>query len=663
MRFKILCIVASLGLHQLAFSTDSNNAKLPHASMLFGARETVQQIDISPDGKRIVYLSPDAGRGTMALIAELDGSVPPRAAMTSNGVFADLRWCKFVNAKRLICQIRGMQDDDGVLVPFSRLLAVDTDGRNVTTLGQEASRYDARIRQFDGKVLDWLSGDNDSVLMMRDYVPELRRFDSKIGRTTDGKGVDEINTRTLEVTRRESANKNASYFLTDGRGTVRIKAHEKKENHTGNLSGKTTFYYRLLGSKDWIPFSTWDDGGGMLPLHVDAEANRAYALKKVDGRLALFSVSLDAQLREELVYKNDKVDVDNVLKINRNGRSIGLTFAEEQRQAIYFDPKYSKIISTLSAALPQLPMIDIIESSRDENKLLIHAGSDSDPGRYYIYEVSSNALREVLLARPALENVKTSSMQIVSYPAADGTLIPAYLTFPPGKENAKNLPAIVVPHGGPSSRDEWGFDWLSQFLAYQGFVVIQPNFRGSSGYGDSWKQQNGFKGWKTSIGDVTDAAHWLIQKGIANPEKMAILGWSYGGYAALQANVVQANLFKAVVAIAPVTDLELVKSEAREYTSSSLVEREIGEGTHLKEGSPLQNAEKIQTPVLMFHGDRDINVGIQHSRKMDARLRMLNKASELVQFKELDHYLNDTSARIQMLNKIDSFLKSNLSLK
>ncbi|MEI9851159.1 MAG: alpha/beta fold hydrolase [Sphingomonas sp.] len=125
-----------------------------------------------------------------------------------------------------------------------------------------------------------------------------------------------------------------------------------------------------------------------------------------------------------------------------------------------------------------------------------------------------------------------------------------------------------MPHGGPGARDEWGFDWLAQFFAARGYAVLQPNFRGSAGYGEDWFLENGFKSWRTAIGDVNDGGRWLVGQGIAAPAKLAIVGWSYGGYAALQSAVLDPELFKAIVAIAPVTDLGALKEESRWFTTT-----------------------------------------------------------------------------------------------
>jgi dipeptidyl aminopeptidase/acylaminoacyl peptidase len=262
----------------------------------------------------------------------------------------------------------------------------------------------------------------------------------------------------------------------------------------------------------------------------------------------------------------------------------------------------------------------------------------------------------LLLGRPELAKRTLASVKAVTYPSADGTQIPAYLTLPPGS-SGKGLPAVVLPHGGPEARDEWGFDWLAQFLAARGYAVIQPNFRGSSGFGDSWLVENGFKGWRTSIGDVSAAARWLGSQGIADPKRIDIVGWSYGGYAALQSAVTEPGLYKAVVAVAPVTDLGLFKADFNHYTSRRLLDNLIGAGPHIEEGSPLRHAAALNVPVLLVHGDMDGNVDVHQSRRMDSALRQAGKASEMLEFKGLDHQLNDNDARQQMLTKIGELLE------
>lgn len=267
-----------------------------------------------------------------------------------------------------------------------------------------------------------------------------------------------------------------------------------------------------------------------------------------------------------------------------------------------------------------------------------------------------------MIARPQLEHVQLANVRSIRYAAADGASIPGYLTLPPGREEARGLPAIVMPHGGPSARDEWGFDWLAQYFAHRGYAVLQPNFRGSAGYGQDWFVTNGFQNWQTAIGDINAGAHWLIAQGTADPAKLAIFGWSYGGYAALQSGVLEPGLFKAIVAVAPVTDLGLMRRAARVYTSARNVREFVGEGPHIRAGSPAQNAERIEAPVLIFHGDRDLNVDVAQGRLMRDRLERAGKSVEYIEFEGLEHQLDDSAARARLLARSDSFLRDTLGL-
>lgn len=651
-----LTIVLAINLTP-AIAQKSEPTKLNTPGALFGIREAVQFIDLSPDGNQIVYITPGPGRTTAAMVVDLAGNGEPQTAIMTSGSPDRLNWCRFASNERLICQIEGQLEKIGYLVPYSRMVAIDTNGKNMKLLEIPLSMYEYGVRQFDGEIVDWLPKETGHVLMARDYVPEKGKQGTKLVRKEDGLGVDRIDINTLESSKVEYPSTTVSYYISDGIGNIRMKAWQPASG-TGQLVSRWVYHYRKPDSEEWIAFSSWDGNKGMVPIAVDAPSNSAYVLQKLDGRLALYRVKLDGSMATELVYKNDRVDVDNVVSINRDSRIIGVTYAEEKRNTVYFDPQFAKLTASLSKALPNLPIIEVLASSSDEKKLVIRAGSDSDPGRYYVYDVNKRVLNEILLARPTLEGATLASVKPISYKAADGTSIPAYLTMPPGKENARGLPAVVLPHGGPSARDEWGFDWLAQFLANQGFAVLQPNYRGSAGFGDAWLQENGFKSWQTSIGDVTTAGKWLVSQGIADPEKLTVVGWSYGGYAALQSSVIDPNLFKAIVAIAPVTDLDLIKQEARYYTNENLVVEEVGIGSHIIAGSPLQNVGSIKAPVLMFHGDMDMNVGVKQSVKMDAALKKAGKPSELVIYEGLTHNLADSNARAQMLDKIAAFLKA-----
>jgi len=280
----IVAALASAALPVLAQQTPVPSPDSPGA--LFGVRETVQQIDISPDGSRVVYVTPGTGRISAAFVADL-ASGTQQQVIQSGGNPERLSWCNFVSNTRLICRFVGQVDSAGVLIPFARLIAVDTDGKNVKPLGQRSSFYDSRMRQFDGSVLDWLPDADGAVLMARENVPEAGKMNTRVVRKVDGLSVDRIDVTTLQSTPVEAASKAADFFITDGRGNVRIKAYQPQRGGTGLLAARVDYHYRLPGSQEWKPFSSWDERIGMAPIDVDAGSNSAYALQNLDGRIAL----------------------------------------------------------------------------------------------------------------------------------------------------------------------------------------------------------------------------------------------------------------------------------------------------------------------------------------------------------------------------------------
>ncbi len=631
-------------------------ALLGDDAKMFGAREAVGQVALSPSGSKVVMLVAGPGGSTVAKVFDLQsGAANP--VIGSAGNPESLNWCKFASDQQLVCQYGGNVAGDNQLVGFSRLVTVGIDGKGLKPLGQRASSYDAGLRQFDGAILDWSADGSGSVLMERSYVPEQGRIGSLISRTKEGLGVDRIDLASMKSSVVEPPNRLVSGYMTDGRGGVRIRIREEADGN-GMLTGTTHYAFRHAGSNDWKPLGQYSsrDGSGLYPLAVEAETNTLFVLKKLDGRDALYRMPLDGTGSTTLIAKNPTVDIDGVIRIGRGQRVIGYTYADDRRRTVYFDPEFQQLSTSLGRALPKLPITNFTGASVDGSKLLVFAGSDTAPGTYYRLDRKTKEMSPLVSVRPTLNGKTLSPVTSVRYTARDGASIPAYITMPAGS-SGKNMSAVVLPHGGPSARDEWGFDWLAQFLAARGYAVIQPNYRGSAGYGDDFRNDNGFRNWQTSISDVGDAARYLVKEGIADAGRMAIVGWSYGGYAALQSAALEPDLFKSVVAIAPVTDLLLLKRESTGFTNSDLVKDFVGSGSNVRSGSPLRNAAAIKAPVLLVHGDIDSNVSIEHSVKMQGALSSLSKPVTLLRYKGLDHQLEDSNARVEMLTKIGELLE------
>jgi acetyl esterase/lipase len=629
------------------------------AAAAFGARPSVEDLSLSPDGMNVAYIVPTTGQGSALNVLSLAKGASPRRIATTSGKPDRLSDCRWVANDRLICTIYGTVNGPVGVAAYSRVVAMNIDGTNVKILTTQENLHSRGFSLDGGSIIDWLPDEDGAALMSRWYLPD-DRTGSHLGSSKSGLGVDWLNTRTLASRPVVAPFDQAVEYLSDGRGTVRVMGIQaKRVGVDGYASGDFKFSYRRQGSQEWEKLSevVGEERNGFEPYAVDHDRNLVYGYKKLDGRRALYSVQLDGTLREELVYARPDVDVDALVRIGRRNRVVGVSYNTAYPHSVLFDAELEKLLNSISKALPGQPGLRIVDSNADESKLLILASSDQDPGVYYLFDRKSHQLETFLVVRSELEDAKLALVKPITYPAKDGTSIPGYLTLPPGVDTPKGLPAIVLPHGGPGARDSWGFDWLPQFYAARGYAVLQPNFRGSTGYGDDWFKKNGFRSWPTAIGDVLDAGRWLIAQGIASPDKLAVVGWSYGGYAALQSAVVDAGLFKAVVAIAPVTDLPELKEEHRVWDDFAVISAQIGDGPHVREGSPALNAAKIKVPVLLFHGAMDRNVLIRQSREMADQLAAAGVPHELVTYPDLDHYLDDSAARSDMLRKSDAFLR------
>jgi dipeptidyl aminopeptidase/acylaminoacyl peptidase len=629
----------------------------------FGAREYVQQISLSPDGNKIAMIVAAKGRSSVLTIADLNVGGQPKVIASSTGDPDRLSDCHWSTNARLICRIYMIVPGAGDNLTFTRIIAINADGTGMKLLTPKTNDRSLGIMQDGGSLIDWGGDGTGTALMTRSFVPE-ESTGTMISDNRSGLGVDLVDTVSLSRKTIEQPKGDAVEYISDGHGTVRMMGQQPRAGGDYD-SNRIVYFYRKPGSRDWQSFGTLQlaaSGGavGFNPYVVDRDKNVVYGFESKDGLGGLYSVALDGSMTKTLLLSRPDVDVDGLIRLGRQRRVVGATYATDRRVAEFFDPDLKKLQVSLSKALPG-KMITFVDASADENQLVVYASSDVDPGTYYLLDRKTHAMSVIFPSRPPPGDGQAGRGQVSHLSGSRRHTDPG-LSNRTGGQHRQGLPAIVMPHGGPGARDEWGFDWLAQYFAARGYAVLQPNFRGSTGYGDSWFQKNGFQSWRTAIGDVNDGGRWLQKSGIAAQGKLAIFGWSYGGYAALQSSVLDPDLFKAIVAVAPVTDLETLRGESANFTNYRIVDAFIGHGPHVTEGSPARNAQKIKAPILLFHGDMDRNVGIGESRLMVAKIKAVGGKAELVEFKGLDHQLEDGDARTTMLSKADAFLRASLGL-
>jgi dipeptidyl aminopeptidase/acylaminoacyl peptidase len=400
---------------------------------------------------------------------------------------------------------------------------------------------------------------------------------------------------------------------------------------------------------------------------LDARGGLVIGARPLDvGRYGLYGVSADGRLGPA-VYAHDTRDVTDVRFDPYTNRVVGA--GVEGEVPVWFDEGLARQQAALEEAFPdEAPQI--VNWSQDRSRFLVRSQPNDGPRAFYLYDAKALTANQIASTYPTLESATLAPRLPYAYKARDGVEIPGYLTRPLGIDGP--APLVVLPHGGPALRDGDGFDWLAHFLASRGYAVLQPNFRGSDGYGRAWEEA-GHGGWGTGVmqNDLTDGVAAVVAAGIADPQRVCIVGASYGGYAALAGAAFTPELYRCAAAFGGVSDLRdmLVLQRGRRDGRSAMVtywEESVGvEDTGLSRDklaaiSPLQHADRVQAAVLLIHGRDDSVVPIGQSRAMERALRAAGKTVQLVELEGEDHWLSIASTRLELLKAVDAFLAEHL---
>lgn len=353
------------------------------------------------------------------------------------------------------------------------------------------------------------------------------------------------------------------------------------------------------------------------------------------------------------------VDIKRTFVDPANGRMLGYLENGATPRPVLFDPARQAAVTRVYRAFPKR-QVEIVDWSADFGKFLVHTTGTGDPGTWFTIDMAAKRADPIGDDYPAIPFEQVGAISTVAYKAADGLELDGILTLPPGRA-AKNLPVIILPHGGPAAHDEPGFDWWAQAFASRGYVVFQPNFRGSTGRGEAFKRA-GYGQWGRKMQtDLSDGLAELARQGIVDPKRACIVGASYGGYAALAGVTIQKGLYRCAVAVAPVSDLsDMYWTDYRESGGNSMLKRNLTESlgapSTFAEVSPRKRAGEANAPILLIHGKDDTVVPYRQSTAMQNALRDAGKPVELVTLREEDHWLSRSATRLQMLEASVGFV-------
>jgi dipeptidyl aminopeptidase/acylaminoacyl peptidase len=386
-----------------------------------------------------------------------------------------------------------------------------------------------------------------------------------------------------------------------------------------------------------------------------------YAWGPVQGRQALLTLKLSTG-EADGVFAHPEVDVDGPLIFDDAHHLVAVGYVDDVQRSQVLNENLAHEREAIERALPGL-VIEPVSESADHRLVVVRASSDVRPPRYFLFDRTKRELSQEFSEYPALEDAELAPMERVTIWARDGLALPAYLTRPLGKKG--KVPTVVLVHDGPAQRAMRRFDPLVQWLARRGYAVLEPNYRGSSGYGTKFRSL-GFGQWNGAMqDDLEDAAAWLVNEGIADPERLAIFGRGYGGYAALMAVTRNPTRFQAAASYGAPTDLvALLEDDEQDRVESDWSQSVLGlrprDDARLREASPVVAAPKFAKPVLLMHAEHDEHVRYEQAKGLAEALQKAGKAVELVTFPDELYEPGDEANRVLLFQKLTGFLDAHL---
>lgn len=428
--------------------------------------------------------------------------------------------------------------------------------------------------------------------------------------------------------------------------------------------GELIWYYREPGTRGWEEIHRQDEDSfdtfsvanldDSQPNHILVFANNA------DDKVGLWSFDVVSKKLDELIYRRSDADVFGVRYHSNTwtypDRVTGVSYFKDKLRAEYFDEIEGATYSQLESVIPYSHIISINSRSRDGNTMTIYNSGPRDPGTYYL--LKDGQIKAVGSKSPLIESEKLADMEYITYKARDGRRIPAFLTVPQGEAP---FPLIVLPHGGPFVQETVVYDEWSQMLANNGYLVLQPQYRGSQGYGQEFYLSafvDGGQGGYKMQDDKDDGAMYLVEQGLADPDRMAMFGWSYGGYAALVAASRTPQIYQCVIAGAAVSDPLMQVN----YYRFQLRGAQRDEQLRMWDDSisPLKEVQKVNVPILLIHGDVDQRVPPEHAKKYRKLLDRYNKNYKFVELEGADHFYSTLfyNHQLTLYESMIDFLKN-----
>jgi len=630
----------------------------------FFANPALADAALSPSGRYMAAISGAPGRRDALVVIDLQSK---SANLVAGYNDVDIRQFIWVNDERLAFDVTDHAVAPGGDDMAAGLYAVNRDGSQLRQLAHRRDMFiSGGISRVERKILPWHTflmdqrgAQNSDSIYVESHEWERASFELRhvnLLKLNTVTGVSQAVPRPARVTD----------WTLDQKGEPRIARSSEKDITTVHYLDPATSAWRVLtsypryqGGKDaYAPLGFGSDGRLYVTSNNGKDLASVYTVNLASGALSA-----------EPVVTAPGYDVEASL-VRSGEKLLGMRVRTDADGIVWFDPALQEAQKKLDAALPGTVNLMSFASAGQADWALVKAYSDQRPPSWYLFNLKSGELDKVGDAYPGIDPKGMGRQDMVRYKARDGRDIPALLTRPAG--GAKNAPMVVLVHGGPYLRGTaWGWDPDTQFLASRGYAVLEPEFRGSTGYGmDHFKA--GWKQWGLAMqDDIADGTRWAIAQGIADPKRICIAGASYGGYATLMGLVNDPDLYQCGVDWVGVTDINLMYDghwsflsdlpEAwKQYGMPELIGDQVKDAAQLKATSPIVQAARIKAPLLLAYGGVDRRVPLYHGRKFLDAVKPHNKQVEWIEYADEGHGWRLPANRVDFWSRVEKFLDQHI---
>lgn len=632
-------VLAACAFSTAAEADPANTLGPPPPLTAFSKLPDIDKVALSPDGKRIALIK---GYGAQRLLLDIDLEKDDFKALKVGDVkIRSLFWGDETRIILISSQSVYLRDFVGGKDEYYSGQILDlTRNKTFAMFDNMEGFYPIVMGDYNRiKIKDSYRVTASNVKIQGEGLRSLYNFDLNTGRG-----------REMEVVPHHVQN-----WIVRPDGEIMARAEYDRDTRVWTLRYRQNGKYRAIYSEKQLLDAPSlvgrgrDDESVLVYINAGEKAGNYYEVFP-DGR---FSEPLDTKGSNVGTYYHPAT-----------GKLAGfINYTPDGLAYTFFAPDLASLPRLIEKAMPDYSYRRLVDVSDDGKKIIIYGEGPGDPGSYYFIDYTTKSFKVVGQTRPEVPAEWVAEKRKVTYKAADGLEINGYLTLPPGRE-AKNLPLIVLPHGGPESYDDISYDWMSQAIASRGYAVLQPNFRGSSGYGEAFTEK-GYGEWGRKMQtDLSDGVRYLAKEGTIDPKRVCIVGASYGGYAAMAGATLDPGVYRCASGIAPVTNLKKMIAYEEESVGYDKKARKVlywkrflGDENRWAEVSPDLKAANVTIPIQLIHGKDDTVVPIDQSYRMRDALKKAGKDVDLILLKEEDHWLSREASRVQTMDAVVSFIE------